>query len=367
MINKSTPYNSLPFLPPPKDIDLESKNILKKLVSAKEKLAELKGYSELLPNKNIILSIIVLQESKDSSEIENIVTTYDELYISAVLGKKIISPRAKEVLNYRKALYKGLELIDKNKLLTVNSIIEIQKNIMDNDAGIRKLPGTKLINDLTKEVRYTPPDNGKAILDLLKNLEEYINNDIYGGASSTDPLIKSAVIHYQFEAIHPFYDGNGRTGRIIIVLYLILKGLLNEPFLYVSRYIIGNKARYYKLLHDVTYKNKWEDWIIFILDSVECTSKDILKMSKSIINLINKTDGILKYNLPKIYSKELINLIFSNVYIKINDLVENKIASRNIASKYLSELYRINILQKQKIGKENIYINTELFNLIKSL
>jgi len=355
--NPDEPFNNLPFLPP-KGFR-ESERILRQLVLSHKVLAELKGYSELLPNKNIILNSITLQEAKDSSEIENIITTQDELFKAIALQKKIDRPEIKEVLNYRKAIFTGLSRIKKNKMLTTNFIIDIQREIENNSAGIRKLPGTKLINDATGETMYTPPDNEKIIRDLLTNFERFMNEE----SDNYDDLIKMAMLHYQFEAIHPFYDGNGRTGRIINVLYLVLKGLLNEPFLYLSDYIIKTKSEYYRLLRSVTTHNNWEEWILYILKAIETTSVSTLLLSKKIISLMERTADKIKKERPKIYSRELLEILFSNVYSKISHLTGAKIASRNIAANYLKELEKIGILAGEKIGREVIYVNKELFNL----
>ncbi len=358
-IDVNTPYNNLPHLPP-KNFK-ETPKILKQLIKSHKALSELKGYSELLPNKNIILSSITIKEAKDSSEIENIITTHDELFQSLVIKSKKIKPEVKEVLNYRRALFRGMELIKKYQLLTTNIIIEIQKEIEQNNAGLRKLPGTKLINETTKEVFYTPPDNEEIIKSLMRNLEEFINlnNDDF------DPLTKLAIIHYQFEAIHPFYDGNGRTGRIINVLYLILKGLLNEPFLYLSGYLIKNKPKYYKLLRNITYYNEWEEWILFMLKAIEETSSQTLKLSHKIIKTMEEVTQIVKYKKEKIYSRELIEVLFANVYTKISNLVEAGVASRNVAARYLKELEEIGIVEEKKVGREKLFINKRLFEILK--
>jgi len=221
--NPEKPYNNLPLLPPKADV--ETKAILKKLASAGQFLAELKGYAELLPNKAIIINSIILQEAKDSSEIENIITTQDELFRAMASDQASMTQAVKEVLNYRTALYKGFNLVKENNLLTTNMMLAIQEELEQNKAGIRKLPGTKLVNDKTGKIMYTPPENEKTIRELLANLETYINANV----DDIHPLIKLSIIHYQFESIHPFYDGNGRTGRIINVLYLVMKELLSEP------------------------------------------------------------------------------------------------------------------------------------------
>ncbi len=353
------PYNDLPLLPPKTEI--ETKAVLKKLVTAGQSLAELKGYIELLPSKSIILNSITLQEAKDSSEIENIVTTHDQLYKAISASKTVTDPSVKEVLNYRDALYKGLTLVREHKLLTTNTIIEIQQELEQNKAGIRKLPGTKLANDRTGEVMYTPPENEKIIRDLLTNLEAYINT----ADDNIHPLVKLAIIHYQFESIHPFYDGNGRTGRIINVLYLVIKDLLTEPILYLSRYIIENKSEYYTLLRKVTTDNAWEDWICFILTAIEKTSSYTLALCKEIIAIMEKVRKTLQDERPKIYSHELLEILFTNVYTRIDHLINKNIASRNVAGKYLKELESLDILKGEKVGRDVFYINVGLFDLLK--
>ena len=358
-IHPDKPYNSLPTLPP--EDFIETDPILRQLINSHKALAELKGYAELLPNKSIVLSSITVKEAKDSSEIENIITTHDELFRSLVMKEKYIKPEVKEVLNYKKALFKGFELLKKHKLLTVNMIVQIQQEIEQNSAGIRKLPGTKLVSDSTGEVLYTPPDNPQVIINLLKNLEEFINTD----SDRFDPLTKLAIVHYQFEAIHPFYDANGRTGRILNVLYLVLKGLLNEPFLYLSGYIIKHKPEYYRLLRNVTFNGDWENWVLFILKVIEITAKETLSLSKEIVNAMESVAEQIKTKRPKIYSHDLVELIFSNVYTKISMLEEKKIASRNIASKYLKELSSIGVLKEIKVGKEKFFVNEMLFKILK--
>lgn len=351
--------NNLPHLPP--KIDYETKTVLKQAIKSNKELARLKGYCSLLPNSTILLSSIILKEAAASSEIENIITTQDELYRALLSKEQKIDAQTKEVLNYRSAVWIGFNEILKNNIITTNSIIKIQGELEGNNAGIRKLPGTNLINDRTEEVIYTPPDNEKTIRDLLGNLETYINLD-----DDIDNLIKMAIIHYQFESIHPFYDGNGRTGRIINVLFLVLKDLLDSPILYLSSYIIENKSQYYKLLQEVRTKDNWEEWIIYILKAVEETSISTLKIIESIIKLMNESIESSKVKLPKtIYSKELIETIFMQPYTKISYLVDAGIGERRTASKYLKALEEIGILESFKLKKETIYINKELYELLK--
>ena len=328
----------LPMLPP--KVELETKKVLKQLARANRALAELKGYADTIPNKNILINAVMINESKDSSEIENIITTHDDLYkaISAASGA---SPEAKEVVNYRAAMWQGYSLVKQSKLLTTNTIIEIQGMIE---------------NSL-----YTPPEGGDEIKRLLNNLEKYINKD----NDDIDPLIKLAVIHYQFESIHPFYDGNGRTGRIINILYLVLKELLDSPILYLSGYIIRNKADYYKLLQEVRIEDSWEEWIVYILTGVEAMSEETLKLVKEINGEVKKMSLEIKEKLPKIYSKELISLLFFEFYTKIVYIEGGLGVTRKTAASYLAALEKEGFLVSEKIGKERIYKNKRLADLIE--
>ena len=360
MINKfDKPNNNLPLLPP--EIEIETKKILNQAIKSNIELARLKGYCSLLPNASILLNSIILKEAKTSSEIENIITTQDKLYIALASSNKDIDSNTKEVLNYRSAMWTGYNELKQKCFLSINSIINIQNKLEMNNAGIRKLPGTSLVNDRTGKIIYTPPDNEKTILDLLSNLEIYINKE-----DKTDALIKMALIHYQFESIHPFNDGNGRTGRIINVLYLVQRGLIDNPILYLSEYIIKNKNRYYKLLQKVRTDEAWEEWILYMLKAVEQTSKDTLEMISVIVNLINTTAEKCRNELPKsTYSKELVELLFIQPYTKIQFLVSAGIAERRTASKYLKQLEEIGVLESFKSWKETIYVNRKLYKLLK--
>jgi len=306
-----------------------------------------------------LINSLALQEAKDSSEIENIITTHDELY-KANLDIRNISHSAKEVQNYKNALLKGFDLVKKNKLLLKRDIVKIQKELEQNDAGVRKQSGTNLKNAKTGEVIFTPPQSFNTIEELLVNLEQYINepNDI-------DPLINMAIIHYQFETIHPFYDGNGRTGRIINILYLILNDLLDIPILHLSNYIIKHKANYYRLLQEVRTKDKWEEWILYMLDGIEQTSKETVVLVNEISKLMESTKQTIQEKLPKIYSKDLIEILFSHPYTKIDFLVDGLGLHRETSSKYLKEIESIGILQSIKIGRGKYFINVELFNRLK--
>jgi cell filamentation protein, protein adenylyltransferase len=353
------PNNNLPKLPPKHDI--ETKIVLKHAISANRELARLKGYCSLLPNDSILLSSIILKEASASSEIENIITTQDDLYRAIVAKEKRIDPATKEVLSYRSAFWLGYTEIKKSEILRVNTILSIQEELEQNSAGLRKFPGTSLVNDSTGEVLYTPPDNEEILKDLLTNLEKYINSE-----DETDHLIKMAIIHYQFESIHPFYDGNGRTGRIINVLYLVLKGLLDSPILFLSSYIIKNKSQYYKLLQQMHKSEDWENWVIYMLNAVEETAKETYEIISEIMKLLESTIEQCKKLLPNnIYSKELIELLFIQPYTKIAYLVEAGIAERRTASKYLKELESIGVLESFRSGKETIYVNRSLYDLLK--
>jgi len=342
---------------PPKTI--ETKKVLKKAISANRALAKLNGISNIIPNQTILINSLALQESKDSNEIENIVTTHDELF-RANLSIDSVSNDAKEVQNYQNALLKGFELVKENKLLLKKHIVEIQGILENNDAGVRRQSGTNLKNVQTGEIIYTPPQDYEVIQALLNDLEKYINepNDI-------DPLINMAMIHYQFESIHPFYDGNGRTGRIINILYLVLNELLDIPILYLSRYIIKNKADYYRLLQEVRTDEKWEEWILYMLDGVEQTATETIKLIYQIDALMFKTKNEIRDKLPKIYSKDLIEILFIHPYMKIEFLADRLGVTRKTASKYLKELEQIGVLDTIQIKNSKFFINIELFTLLK--
>lgn len=353
-------FNDLPLLPPKGSL-VETILILKQESKSAVALAELKGLTNTLPNPDILINAVILKEAQASSEIENVITTQDQLYQALYAKSAKPDVATKEVLRYREALLMGTRLIKERGFLNTNGILAIQKELEENNAGLRRLPGTALINDLTNEVIYTPPDNFDTISDLMKNLEEYLNND----ADDISPLIKLAIQHYQFESIHPFYDGNGRTGRIINVLYLILKGLLNEPVLYLSSFIIQNKGDYYRLLQEVRTENNWEEWILYMLKGIEQTAQRTIEQINKINLLFNETQKLVQEKLPRIYSKDLIEQLFIHPYSKIEFLVNNLGIERKAASRYLNGLEEIGVLKSQQKGKEVIYINTKLYNLLK--
>ena len=344
----------------PLNIDVETKKVLKKLASAHRALAELKGIVASIPNENILINTLGLQEAKDSSAIENIITTHDDLFKVELNLDGLKSLDAKEVQNYIAALRTGFQLISKQKILTNKIIINIQSVLERNSAGFRKLPGTALKNVTTGDTVYTPPQNYKEIMDLMINLEKYINDD---NLSELDFLTKMAVIHYQFESIHPFYDGNGRTGRIINVLYLVIKGLLDLPVLYLSRYIIQHKTEYYKLLQEVRETDNWENWILFIISAVEQTAKDGILLIAKIKKLMFEYKNVLRENY-KFYSQDLLNNLFKHPYTKIEFIEKDLGVSRITAANYLNKLAKDALLKKEKLGTGNYYINEKLFKLL---
>lgn len=359
MPRRTEPYNDLPDLPP--KIDLESPEILKKAITASRLLAELKGYCQTLPDPKLLINTVVLQESKDSSAIENIVTTQDELYraVAAIDEGFDFGSETKEVLQYREALYKGLELMERRGL-TTNTLVAIMQKLKHTTAGIRTTTGTRLANPGTKEIIYTPPEGENLIREKLLSLEKFIHND----KDDIDALIKMALIHYQFEAIHPFADGNGRTGRIMNVLYLVYKNLLNIPVLYLSSYIIQNKNDYYRLLREATEKQNWNEWIKFMLEAVSETASLTLEKISSIQSLKKETAIKVKGILKTSYNSELVDLMFSYPYLKIKILERNGIGHRQTSSVYLQKLAKEKILRPLKVGKEIYYINQKLMNLI---
>ena len=351
------PYNDLPHLPP--KTEMETPAVLKKAIAANKALAELKGLVNVMPNQNILINTLILNEARDSSEIENIITTQDQLYQAFSAASKKVDPATKEVLRYREALWAAYANLQKKSLLTLNTVLEAHALLVGNDAGIRKLPGTMLQNDATGEIIYTPPDHIDIIRLKLQNLFEYLHSD----KEAVDTLIRMAVIHYQFEAIHPFYDGNGRAGRILNVLYLIEKGLLDLPVLYLSSYIIQNKAEYYRRLSGVTRNEAWEAWIQYMLEAVEATSLETINKVNHIRKLFNRTMEEVKAQLPKIYSKELVEILFHQPYCKIKFLEDQGIAKRQAASDYLKALEQIGVLESKKVGKEVLYLNRRLYDI----
>lgn len=359
-LNPEKPYNELPKLPPKADI--ETTAVLKAAIRASRELAELKGKAAVIPNQSILINSLILREAKASSEIENVVTTNDKMYEAFSAGDGKYDPQTKEVLRYREALWSGFNQLE-GRPLSTKLFIDIVQTIKQNESGIRRSPGTVIANPNTGKIIYTPPNGEAAIRNLLENLEQYIHSP----NTETDSLIKMAVIHYQFEAIHPFEDGNGRTGRIINILYLVLQELLTLPVLYLSGYIISHKFDYYKLIRRVTEQQAWEPWILFCLEAIATTANETTHKIEAISVLLAETIEKAKSRLPsRVYSKELIELIFEQPYCKISFLVENGIAQRQTAAEYLKELESIGILESKKSGREKLYLNTALYKLLSA-
>jgi len=352
--------SSKKLLPLPLDWDIETKPILKSLPSAHAALAELKGISSTMPNQSILINTLGLQEAKDSSAIENIITTHDDLYKSELNLDSYKSLNAKEVQNYIAATKTGFDLISKTGLLTNRIVLKIQEILEGNKAGFRKLPGTTLKNTSTGEVIYTPPQDPEEIKALMTNLEKFINDK---ESSDFDPLVKMAIIHYQFESIHPFYDGNGRTGRIINILYLIQEKLQDLPILYLSNYIIKNKSDYYRLLQEVRTRNNWEEWLLFMIKAVDQTSRETIYLIIKIRELMMNYKHILRKNY-KFYSQDLLNNLFKHPYTKIEFIQRDLNVSRITAANYLNQLADDKLLTKKKLGTANYYINDSLFKLL---
>ena len=342
---------------PPKQ-DIETKAVLRALNKASRVLAELKGEAQTIPNENILINTLGLQEAKDSSAIENIVTTNDELF-RANVGDTVENIAAKEVQNYSKALKYGLELVRKHQLLTSNNIVEIQAKLEPNKPGFRKIPGTALKNS-TGETVYTPPQHYNTIVELMKNLEKYINNN---ELHDIDPLLKMPIIHYQFESIHPFFDGNGRTGRIINILYLVQQQLLDIPVLYLSKYIIQNKTEYYRHLQNIRTTNNYENWLIWLLNGVIETSKDTITLIQEVKGLMDEYTEKIRETYPKMYSKDLVENLFKHPYTKIEFVMNDLQVSKPTAIQYLNNLIKLGLLVKEKRWKTNYYINEKLYKL----
>ncbi len=351
------PYNDLPSLPP--RIDIETPAVLKKALTAARELAQLKGAGSLIPNQAMLVNTVVLQEARASSEIENVITTNDALF-KAFTAAATPDPATKEVLRYREASWAGFRKIKKSKKLDARLFVDIVKTLTGTDDGVRSVSGTTIKNAKTGSTIYTPPQD-KAILEkMLAQLADFANRDM-----SIDPVIKLPLIHYQFEAIHPFYDGNGRTGRIINILFLVNAGLLDLPVLYLSGAIIEKKSAYYKLLRDVTEQGAWEPWILFMLAALEETAKQTSRRVMDIRVLMDETIEKAKVELPAhVYSKELIELLFHQPYTKVKFLVDAGLAERKTAAEYLKELEKIGVLENHKVGKENLYLNVELYELV---
>ena len=351
--DRNQPYNDLPLLPPA--MELETKAVLKQAIAANRVLANLRGLAAQIPNQGVLINSIVLQEARLSSEIEHIVTTNDELYRADVDADGKTDPHTKEVLRYRQALNFGFRQL-KERPLSTNLFIDIVRTIKQVDLGVRRVPNTALKNTLN-EVVYTPPVGEAVIREKLANLEQFIH-----AQDGLDPLVKMAVMHYQFEAIHPFEDGNGRTGRILNLLYLVEQGLLDIPVLFLSRYIIANKPGYYEGLRGVTERQDWESWILYMLRAVESTAQQTFDQVTRIRLLMEQVREQVQQQAPAIYSKDLIEAIFQHPYTKIQFLVDANIAKRQTASSYLQTLAGLGVLRSNKQGREMYYINDALFS-----
>lgn len=357
--DRDLPFNALLDLPPKQN--LETPEIFRATIRANKLLAELKGFCQTLPNPELLLNTIVLQESKESSAIENIVTTQDELYKATLMGNKVKNEAAKEVLQYREAMYFGMEELSKKGVITTNLLVGIMQKIRNAGDSIRRNLGTKLSNPASGQVVYTPPEGEMVIRQKLFALEQFINipdND------HLDPLIKMALIHYQFEAIHPFSDGNGRTGRILNILYLIQQQMIGLPVLYLSKYIIENKSDYYRLLREVTEQQNWHDWVLYVVNGVAETSANTLDKIKRILLLKTEAEVDLKSKLGSSFSRELNDLLFSYPYIKIAVLEEHGIAKRQTASRYLKDIEKSGWLLSVQVWKETYYINHKLIQVL---
>lgn len=361
------PVYALPTLP--LSYDLETKAVLKQLSQTHRKLAELKGVARTIPNETILINTLTLQEAKDSSEIENIVTTQDDLYCAELQLTSIQSPAAaKEVLDYRTAIQKGFALVKEHKMLTNNFILQIQAALEHNRAGFRSVPGT-LLKDTQGRVVYTPPQDAREVQRLMENLEAFINDD---SLSDHDPLIKLAVIHHQFESIHPFYDGNGRTGRILNVLYLVLEDLLDLPILYLSRYITHHKVEYYRLIQDIRDKGadnlpEWEAWVLFMLRAVEVTAAQTLTLIQNIGALMADYKQQLRSIFGKQYRHELLNNLFFHPYTRVEYIAGEMQISRPTATRYLDRMVEAGLLEKRRIWRSTLYVNTALVDIFLSV
>lgn len=356
--DRTVPFNGLPPLPP--NVTLETTKVLRKTIDASRALAQLNGMLTNLPNPTLFIDTIHLQEAKASSEIENIITTNDDLYKSIVADKKFDNPATKEVINYKEALWNGLKEIEKRPFITTNLCVNIVQSIKKNTAGLRTTPGTALKNTNGGTI-YTPPTGEEIIREKLANLETFINSN-----DDLDPLIKMALMHYQFEAIHPFSDGNGRTGRILLLLYLKLEKLLDTPAIFLSEYIIKNKAGYYSKLRAVTENQDWESWILFMLEMVEFTAVKGLQRINKVRSLMEEMATEIRETLPKLYTKELIEILFRLPYTKRKFLIDAKLGTPKTVGNYLIELENSGFLLSEKIGKEKLYLNHRLMEILNS-
>ena len=351
------PYNELPLLPPPGDV-IENNEILKKCIDARVALAELKQAAELIPNAAVLVNALPLLEARASSEIENIVTTTDKLFEFVDIAEDKADAATKEALRYRTALFEGSKMVQR-RMLSTDMAIQICSTIKGLELDIRDDSGTRLSNRKTGAVIYTPPVGQKLLLEKLQNWADFMHENTH-----IDPLVRMAVQHYQFEAIHPFTDGNGRTGRIMNILFLMEQGLLNAPILYLSRHIIQNKGEYYRLLNDVTHNQSWQEWIMYMLDGVEQTCIWTTDKIKAIRELMQHTSQYMQKQLPKTYSWELVEVLFKQPYCRINNLVATRVAKRQTASVYLKQLCDIGVLREVKSGRETLFVHPKYIELL---
>jgi Fic family protein len=352
------PYNNLPLLPPAQDV--ESKAVLKACVGARAALAELRTAGQLIPDQRVLIHIIPLLEARSSSEIENIVTTNDELFRQASLDDGGADPATKEALRYRSALFEGFEAI-KLRPITTSTAIEICRTLKGVGLDIRATPGTTLTNSHTGEVIYTPPEGADHLRSLLANWERFLNEP-----TDLDPVVRMALLHYQFEAIHPFVDGNGRTGRVLNILCLVQDKLLDLPTLYLSRHILQTRGEYYRLLSHVTATGDWEPWVLYMLKAVELTAIWTMHKIRAIRALMDQATELMRTGAPKVYSRELVELLFTKPYCRIADLEERNIAKRQSSSKYLKELVALGMLIEEKSGRDKIYLHRVYMDLLSS-
>ena len=350
------PFNDLPRLPPAADI--ETRRILKSCIESRAALAELKTAGRLIPNQAVLVNSLPILEAQASSEIENVITTTDRMFQFAGDARRLADPATLEALRYRTALQDGLRALGRRPLST-RLAVEVCRTIKDVALDIRTVPGTALMNEATQEIVYTPPEGADRLRDLLANWERFLHD-----ATEIDPLIRMAVGHYQFEAIHPFTDGNGRTGRILNLLFLVEAGLIDIPVLHLSRYIVANKAQYYRLLRGVTAEGRWEDWILYMLDAVRDTAQWTTAKVAAIRALLDATAQKIQRRKPKIYSRELAEIVFVRPYCRIGDLVESGIARRQSASVYLKALAEIGVLEERKAGREKLFVNPAFLDLL---
>jgi len=354
---------ALPPLPLPASIILETPAVLRQLTKAHRQLAELKGVAGTIPNESILIETLALQEAKDSSEVENIITTQDELFRGDVQDAEFPSLAAKEVHGHASALKLGFARIRAQKFIRMEDVLAIQSTLLEGKrAGLRTMPGTVLKDQVSGKVVYEPPQDGDEIVRLMGNFLEYFHQE--DGPDAPDPLVRMAILHHQFESIHPFYDGNGRTGRILNLLHLVLHGLLDIPVLYLSRFIVQNKAAYYHHLQDARDSGSWEAWVLYMLQAVEETSRKTIAQVKAIRDLMAVTKQRLRAELPKLYSQDLLNNLFRHPYTKIEFIQRDLQVTRPTATRYLDQLTQSGFVKKVKIGRANFYINEALFALL---